>query len=103
MVKILEKMLEVETEARQIVENAKVEANTIRKKAREDAKQLVVDGKKGIQQQIQQEITKIEEEAAAQKKAILQDMENHLTKVEQGARKNFDSTVDRVLTTLLEL
>ena len=58
--KILEQMLEIETEARQIVEDAKNEANVIRKKAREDAKQLVLDGKNDMQRRIQQEIAQLE-------------------------------------------
>ena len=99
---ILEKMLEVETEARQIVEKAKTEANAIRKKAREDAKQLVIDGKKKLQEKIQQEIKKMEEEAAAKKASIIQEMETHLAETEQTAKPKIESSVEHVMSVLLK-
>jgi vacuolar-type H+-ATPase subunit E/Vma4 len=101
-VTLLEKMLEVETAAKQIVENAKREANEIRNKAREDAKQLVIDGKKSLQERLRQEITQIEAEAEVRKKALLQETEARLTELERIAKERIDSTVDRVITTLLE-
>lgn len=100
--KILEKMLEVETEARQIVENAKGEANTIRKNAREEAKQLVIKGKKDFQDRMQEEIKQIEEEAATRKAGILKEMETHLAEMERRAKEQVDRAVDHVMTILLE-
>ncbi len=100
--KILEKMLEVETEAKLIIENAQLEANEIRKKAREDAKQLVIDGRKNLQDRLHQEIVKIEEEATTRKKAILQEAEAHLAEIERTARERMDNAVDNVITTLFK-
>jgi vacuolar-type H+-ATPase subunit H len=100
-VEILEKMLEVETQARQIIETAQREADEIRKKARDDAKQLVIDGRKNLQERLHQEITQIEEEAAAQKKTIFQEAETRLVEMEQVAEKQMNRTVDRVINVLL--
>jgi vacuolar-type H+-ATPase subunit H len=95
-------MLEVETEARQLVENANLEANNIREKAREDAKQLVIDGKKELQERMQQEIKKIEKEAASQKEHILKENEAHLAEIERIAKGRIDSTVDYIVSMLLK-
>ncbi len=100
--KILDKMLEVETEARQIVEEAGTEANVIRKKAREDAKQVVIGGKKELQEKIQHEIKQLEEEAVAQKANIMKEMETHLTEMEQTAKTKIESSVDHVMRVLLK-
>ena len=99
--KILEKMLEVETKAKQIIETAQLEADEIRKKAREDAKRLVIDGRKNLQSRLQQEISQIEEEAASRKEAIFQEAKVHLTEMEQKAEKRMDSAVDSVMNVLL--
>lgn len=99
-VKVLEQMLHIETEARQIVENAKTEANTIRKQAREGAKQRVIDGKEALQERMQQEISQIEEEAAARKTQILKDTERHLIEMEQKAKEQIGSTVEQVVALL---
>ncbi len=98
---ILEKMLEVEAQARQIVEDAKNEANAIRKKGREEAKQLVNDGKKFIQEEVHQEILTIEQEAQKRRTTIVNEMNIQLEKMEQKARERIAYTVDHVLTTLL--
>jgi len=100
-VKILENMLEIETQAKQIVENAKHEADEIRKKAREDAKQLVIDGKKNLQNRLHQDITQIEEEAATRKETIFQETETRVAEIEEGAKGRIDSAVDLVIKTLL--
>ena len=100
-VEILEKMLEVETQARQIIETAQLEADEIRKRAREDAKQLVIDGRKNLQERLHQEIAQIEEEAAARKKAIFQEAEIQLTEMKQKAEKQIDSAVGGVMNVLL--
>lgn len=99
--KILEEMLEVETKATQIIENAKLEANAIRVKAREDAKQLVVDGKKELQDRLLQELEQIEKDAAAQKELILKEIEITVENMERTAKERMDSTVDLVINTLL--
>ena len=99
--KILKEMLGIETKARQIVENAKLEADTIRKKAREDAKQLVIDGEKNLQDRLHQEVAQIEEEAAEQKKAILKETETRLANMERVAKERMDNAVDCVITMLL--
>ena len=98
---ILEKMLEVETQARQIVEDAKSEANAIRKKGREDAKQLVSDGRKSIHEEVQHGIFKIEQEAEERKTAIVGRMNTQLKTMEQKAGERIKYAVDHVLTTLL--
>lgn len=98
---ILEKMLEVETNARQVIETAQLEADEIRKKAREDAKRLVIDGRKNLQNRLQQEIKQIEEEAASRKEAIFQEAKVHLTEMEQKAEERMDHAVDCVISTLL--
>jgi vacuolar-type H+-ATPase subunit E/Vma4 len=100
-VNILEKMLEVETGATQILENAQREADEIRKKAREDAKQLVLDGKKELQERLRQEVAQIEEEATVQKESIFQEAETHRAEMERIAKKRMDQAVDRVMNTLL--
>ncbi len=99
--KILEEMLEVETKATQIIENAKLEANAIRVKAREDAKQLVVDGKKELQDRLLQELEQIEKDAAAQKELILKEIEITVENMERTAKERMDSTVVLVINTLL--
>lgn len=93
-------MLHIETEARQIVENAKTEANAIRKQAREGAKQRVIDGKKELQERMQQAVSQIEEEAAARKIQILKDTEGHVIEMEQKAQERIDSTVEQVVALL---
>ena len=100
-VKILERMLEVETEARQIVEQAKAEANTIRKKARDDAKQLIINGKKELQERIEQEIRQIEADAIEHKTRMLKEADIHLNTVTQRARKHLDPAAEHVLNALL--
>lgn len=100
--KILEKMLEVETKAKQIIETAQLEADEIRKKAREDAKRLVIEGRKNLQNRLQQEIRQIEEEAATREKAIFQEAEAHLAEMEQRAEGRMDSAVDCVMSVLLK-
>jgi vacuolar-type H+-ATPase subunit H len=100
-VEILEKMLEVETVAKQTIENAKREANEIRNKAREDAKQLVIDGKQKLQERLRQEISQIEEEAEARKKTILQETASRLTALERSAQERMEHTVERVIQSLL--
>ena len=100
--KVLEKMLHIETEAQQIVEDAKAEANAIRKKAREDAKQLVIDGKHRMQEQIQQEIKGLEEEADARKKQIIQETEQSLAALKQVAQERMNKTVEHVVSLILK-
>ena len=95
-------MLKVETEARQIVENVHLEANDIRKKAREDAKQLVIDGKKELEARIQREIKQLEEDATAQKEHILKETEKQLAEMQQGAEERIETTVDQVVALLLK-
>ena len=94
-------MLEVETKAKQIIETAQLEADEIRKKAREDAKHLVIDGRKNLQNRLQQEIRQIEEEAASRKEAIFQDAETRLAEMEQRAEERMDNAVDCVMSALL--
>lgn len=99
---ILEKMLEVETQARQIIETAQREADEIRKKARDDAKQLVIDGRKNLQERLHQEITQIEEEAAARKKVIFQEAEIRLAEMKQRAEKQMNRAVGGVMKVLFK-
>lgn len=98
---ILEKMLQVETEAKQIVENAKLEANEIRKKAREDAKQLVIEGQKNLQNRLREEIAQMAAEAETRRKEILQETETRLADFERTAKERMDYTVDCVMNAIL--
>jgi vacuolar-type H+-ATPase subunit H len=102
-VEILEKMLEVETKAKQIIETAKREADEIRKKAREDAKQLIIDGRTNLQDRLHQEIAQIEEEATERKKTILQQAEIRLAEMEHKAEEQMDSVVECVIRVLLKM
>ena len=81
--------------------SAQLEADEIRKKAREDAKQLVIDGRKNLQERLHQEITQIEEEAVARKKAIFQEAETQLAEMEHLAKERIDQAVDKVINALL--
>ena len=83
------------------IEVAQREADEIRKKARDDAKQLVIDGRKNLQERLHQEITQIEEEAAVRKKAIFQEAETRLAEMEQEAEKQMSRAVDRVISIIL--
>lgn len=94
-------MLEVETEARQLIEHAQQDANGIRKKAREDAEKLVIDGRKKLHQRLQQEIAQLEEQANTQKQTILQETERQLAAVEQRAAAHLEQAVERVVTMLV--
>jgi vacuolar-type H+-ATPase subunit E/Vma4 len=101
-VEILEKMLQIEVEAKQIVENAKLEANQIREKARVEAAQFVVDGKKNFRERLHQEIARIEVEAETHKKAILQETDARVTEMEQVAGERMEKVVEQVMHALLD-
>lgn len=101
VVKILDQMLVVEVEARKIVEDAKEEANTVRKKAREDAKQLVINGKNDFERRIRQEITQLEQEAERQKEQIAHSTKTSLSDMERLAKERIDKAVAQVLSQLL--
>ncbi len=100
--KALETMLQIETEALQIVEQAKIEANEIRKKAREDAKQLVIDGKQRMQEQLQQEIKALEDEANSRRAHIVQETEQRLVALEKSAQGRIEPTAQYVVSLLLQ-
>ncbi len=100
--KVLETMLQIETEALQIVEQAKIEANEIRKKAREDAKQLVIDGKQRMQEQLQQEIKALEDEANSRRAHIVQETEQRLVALEKSAQGRIEPTAQYVVSLLLQ-
>ncbi len=99
--KILEQMLAIETEARQIVEDAKNEANAIRKKAREDAKQLVITGKHDLQHRVQQEVTLLEQEAEKQKEQIVSVTKTRISETERMAKERIERTVEHVISQFL--
>ncbi len=99
--KILEQMLAIETEARQIVEDAKNEANAIRKKAREDAKQLVITGKHDLQHRIQQEIATLEDDAKKRKEQIVSETKTRLADMERIAKERIDGAAECVLSHIL--
>ena len=101
-VKILDEMLEIETKATQVIENAKLEATTIRNKAREDAKQLVNDGKKTLKDRLHQEIIQIEREAEAQRDAIFEEAKTRAADMERVAQDRMDSAAELVLERLFE-
>ena len=99
--KILEQMLEIEAEAHQIVADAKDEANAIRKKAREDAKHIVLDGKNELQHRVQQEIATLEQEAEKHKEQIVSATKTRLTETERLAKERIEKTVDSVFSQFL--
>ncbi len=98
---LLEKMLEVETQARELIENAQTEANVIRKKARDDAQQLIIDGRKTMNERLQQEIAELESEAQARKDSILQEAERQLHTMQQQAAERMEHAVEQVMQMLV--
>ena len=98
---LLEKMLEVESEAQQLIEQAQLEANNIRKKAREDAQQLIIDGRKNLHKRVQQEIAQLEQEANIRKAAILQETEQRLEDMKSQADAHMRKAVDKVVQMLI--
>ena len=98
---VLENMLQVETEAQKIVEDAEKEASAIRKKAREDAKKLIVDGKQAVRERLQQEIRQLEKDADIQRTRILNEAQQRREALEQQAGKQIDKAVQRVMDLLL--
>ena len=98
---LLEKMLEVETQAREIIENAQAEANAIRKKARDDAQQVIIDGRKAMNERLKQEITKLEREAQTRKDTILQEAEHQLETTRQQATERMEHAVEQVMRMLI--
>jgi len=98
---VLEKMLDVESEAQKIVEDAKDEANAIRNKAREDAQQLVTDGKNTFQEKMRAEIQRLEQDAATQKEQIFATAHTLLAQKEQQARGRIDQAVEHIVNLLL--
>jgi len=101
-VNVLEKMLQVETEARKIVEDAQNEANVIRKKAREDAKTFIAEGKQTVRNRLKQEIAQLEKDADVQRTRILSDAQQRRAVLEQHAGERIDRAVERVMTLLLD-
>ena len=99
---LLEKMLEVETEARQLLEQAKLDTNNIRQKAREDAQQLIIDGRKNLHERVQQEIAQLENDANARKAAILHKAKQRLAEMEARANVHMESAVEKVMQKLLD-
>ncbi|MBD3307122.1 hypothetical protein GF339_11910 [candidate division KSB3 bacterium] len=98
---ILEQMLEVESEAQQLVEDAKAEANGIRTKAREDAEQLMREGKQQIEERIQRETERLEQDAHTQKEVILNEMDAQLADMEPVANERIECAVERVVAKIL--
>lgn len=98
---VLENMLQIETEARTIVEDAQNEANAIRKKAREDAKSFISDGKMAARDKLKQEIAQLEKDADAQRTRILTEAQHHRDELEQQAGKQIDKAVNKVMELLL--
>ncbi len=98
---LLKKMLEVETRALELIEKAQAEANEIRKKAHDDAQQLIVDGRKNMHERVQQEIARLEHEAHVRKDEIHQDAEQHLVTMRQHAEAQMEFAVEHVVQTLL--
>lgn len=99
---VLENMLQVETEARKIVEDAQKEANAIRKNARDDAKAFVTEGKQAVRERLQQEIAQLEKDADAQRTRILSEAQQRREALEQQAVKQLDRAVENVMNLLLE-
>lgn len=99
---ILEKMLQIEVDAKQIVENAKIEADKTREKAREEAEQLVTDGKRKFQERLRQDLVRIEDDAETRKKAILQEAEVRLAEIERIAKERMEKVVERTFKAFLE-
>ncbi|PID58644.1 hypothetical protein CSB45_03620 [candidate division KSB3 bacterium] len=99
---ILENMLQIETEAQKIVEDAQKEAGAIRKKARDDAAKLIADGKDRAREQLQQEIMQLEKEADVQRTRILNEAQQRREILEQGAEKQIEKAVQRVVNLLLD-
>jgi vacuolar-type H+-ATPase subunit H len=100
-VKILEKMLQIESEATQIIENAKLEAEQIRKKARAEASQIIETGKKASQERLQQEIARLDAEAETRKNTILQDAEGQIVKLERITPASLDRVAEQAVEMLL--
>ncbi len=98
---ILENMLHIETEARKIVEGAQDKANTIRKKAREDAKNLVAEGKLTARNTLKQEIAQLEKDADVQRTRILTEAQQRRSELKQKAGKQIDKAVEMVMELLL--
>ena len=98
---LLEQMLEIETQAREMIEQAQNEANAIRKKARDDAQQVIVDGRKMMHERLQQDITELEREAQVRKDAILQEADRQLQTMRQQAAERMEYAVEQVMQMLL--
>ena len=98
---VLENMLQIEAEARKIVEDAQNEANEIRKKAREDAKTLITKGKQSVRERLQQEIAQLEKDADVQRTRILTEAQQRRELLEQQASKQVSKAVAKVIDFLL--
>ena len=98
---VLENMLQIETEARQIVEDAQKEANEIRKNAREDAKTFISNGKQAARDRLQQEIAQLEKDADVQRTRILNEAQQRRAILEQQAGERITQAVDNVMNLFL--
>ena len=100
---LLEKMLEVETQARELIENAQTEATAIRKKARDDAQKMIIDGRKTMHERLQQEIAELEREAQNSKDLKLQETERQLSALRQQAGERMEDAIEQVVRMLVKI
>lgn len=91
--KAVDEILKSEDEAKRIIENAKIEADEIVSIAQQKNFSDVVEGKKLIDKEFDEEIKKKQKEIEKKKKKILDDSEKEIKSLKTTAKKQIAKAV----------